>query len=104
MIQLHITDLSGTERTITVAPSGSLMEAIRDNGFPDLLAACGGCCSCATCHVALAPSDIVLAPASDEEDELLDASDERSSGSRLACQLSLMPARDGLKVRIVEAV
>ena len=41
---------------------------------------------------------------SHEEDELLDASDERSSGSRLACQLSLMPARDGLKVRIVEAV
>ena len=41
MIQLHITDLSGTERTITVAPSGTLMEAIRDNGFPDLLAACG---------------------------------------------------------------
>ena len=101
MIQLHVTDLSGTERTITVAPSGSLMEAIRDN---DLLAACGGCCSCATCHVALAPSDIVLAPASDEEDELLDSSDERSSGSRLACQLPLMPAMDGLKVRIVEAV
>ena len=27
------------------------MEAIRDNGVDELLALCGGCCSCATCHV-----------------------------------------------------
>jgi 2Fe-2S ferredoxin len=28
-----------------------LMEELRNNGFDDLLALCGGCCSCATCHV-----------------------------------------------------
>ena len=27
----------------------TLMETIRDNGFDELLALCGGCCSCATC-------------------------------------------------------
>lgn len=27
------------------------METIRDAGVDELLALCGGCCSCATCHV-----------------------------------------------------
>ncbi len=29
----------------------SVMEHIRDAGVDELLALCGGCCSCATCHV-----------------------------------------------------
>ena len=51
MIILNIQDRKGTVKSIEVSPTGTLMEAIRDNGFDDLLALCGGCCSCATCHV-----------------------------------------------------
>jgi 2Fe-2S ferredoxin len=32
------------------------MEVLRDHGFDDLLALCGGCCSCATCHVFVDPA------------------------------------------------
>ncbi|MEH6723709.1 MAG: 2Fe-2S iron-sulfur cluster-binding protein [Qipengyuania sp.] len=103
MIKLHITNLSGTEQTVEVAPGGSLMEAIRDSGFQDLLALCGGCCSCATCHIVVESDFVAPEPMSSEEDDLLDGSDHRQAGSRLSCQIPLTEACDGLRLRIVPA-
>ena len=45
MPKLTVVDRSGTERTIEVGNGLTVMEAIRDNGFDELLALCGGCCS-----------------------------------------------------------
>ena len=79
------------------------MEAIRDNGFDELLALCGGCCSCATCHVHVDPAFFdQLPPISQDEDDLLDSSDDRDEFSRLSCQIPFTAALDGLKVRIAE--
>ncbi|MFT6473113.1 2Fe-2S iron-sulfur cluster-binding protein [Qipengyuania profunda] len=103
MIKLHIKNLSGTEQTVEVAPDGSLMEAIRDSGFQDLLALCGGCCSCATCHIVVESDFVAPEPMSSEEDDLLDGSDHRQAGSRLSCQIPLTDACDGLRLRIVPA-
>ena len=103
MIKLHIKNLSGTEQTVEVAPDGSLMEAIRDSGFQDLLALCGGCCSCATCHIVVESDFVAPEPMSSEEDDLLDGSDHRQAGSRLSCQIPLTEACDGLQLRIVPA-
>ena len=103
MIKLHIKNLSGTEQTVEVAPDGSLMEAIRDSGFQDLLALCGGCCSCATCHNVVESDFVAPEPMSSEEDELHDGSDHRQAGSRLSCQIPLTEACDGLQLRIVPA-
>lgn len=77
------------------------MEAIRDNGFDQLLALCGGSCSCATCHVFIrqGPGDISLAPQGDESD-LLDSSSHRTENSRLSCQITLTDAHDGMVVQI----
>ena len=77
------------------------METIRDNGFDELLALCGGCCSCATCHVVV-DADYInrLPPMSMDEDDLLDSSDHRTLGSRLSCQISLSEELDGLSVQI----
>ena len=103
MIKLHIKNLSGTEQTVEVAPDGSLMEAIRDSGFQDLLSLCGGCCSCATCHIVVEYDCVAPEPMSSEEDDLLDGSDHRQTGSRLSCQIPLTEACDGLRLRIVPA-
>jgi len=101
MIRLQIETRSGETREIRVKPAGSLMEAIRDNGFDELLASCGGCCSCATCHVVVdAASVLARASISPDEDNLLDGSDHREESSRLACQIPLSPVLDGLKLRI----
>jgi 2Fe-2S iron-sulfur cluster binding domain len=52
------------------------MENIRNAGFDELAALCGGTCACATCHVIVDPSwQALLPPLSDDENELLDGSD-----------------------------
>ena len=90
MTTLTINLRDGTSRTIEADPGLTLMEAIRDNGVDELLALCGGCCSCATCHVFLAPEVFdALAQPSDDEDDLLDSSDHRTALSRLSCQVSV---------------
>ncbi len=101
MISLHIENRNGETRQILVEPEGSLMEAIRDNGFDELLALCGGCCSCATCHVIVAPAFAgILPPISPDEDDLLESSDQRGEHSRLSCQIPLSAKLDGMKLRI----
>ena len=81
----------------------SVMELIRDAGIDELLALCGGCCSCATCHVHVEPVFAPkLAPIGDDEHELLDSSDHRNAYSRLACQIIYGEGLDGLGVTIAQ--
>ena len=101
MPKLTVVDRSGTERTIEVGDGLTVMEAIRDNGFDELLALCGGCCSCATCHVHIDPSFQDKLPAmSEDEDDLLESSDHRDANSRLGCQIPFTGDLGGLKVTI----
>ena len=81
----------------------SVMEVIRDNGIDELLALCGGCCSCATCHVHVDPEFVdVVAKMDEDENDLLDSSDHRNAQSRLSCQIPFGPALDGLRVTIAQ--
>lgn len=101
MPKLTVVNREGEESTIEVEDGLTVMEAIRDNGFDELLALCGGCCSCATCHVHVDPSFAGKLPAmSEDEDDLLESSDHRNENSRLSCQLAFTDALDGLKVTI----
>ena len=101
MPQLIVTTRSGETSTIDAADGLTVMEAIRDNGFDELLALCGGCCSCATCHVHVDPEFFgKLAPMSEDENDLLDSSSDRDEWSRLGCQIPFTADLDGLKVRI----
>lgn len=103
MPKLTVVDRSGNETTLDIEAGLTVMEAIRDNGFDELLALCGGCCSCATCHVHVDPAFADKLPAmSEDEDDLLDSSDHRDDSSRLSCQIPFSDALDGLKVRIAE--
>ena len=103
MPKLIVVNRAGKETAIEVGQGLTVMEAIRDNGFDELLALCGGCCSCATCHVHVDPAffDRLLKMTVDEDD-LLDSSDHRDATSRLSCQLPFTDELDGLKVRIAE--
>jgi 2Fe-2S ferredoxin len=98
---LIVVDRSGTERTVAATSGLSVMENIRDNGFDELLALCGGCCSCATCHVHVddAWTKAVGSPNADEDD-LLESSDHKQANSRLSCQIEMTDALDGLRVTI----
>lgn len=103
MPQLTVVTRQGEERTVEGEVGLSVMEVIRDNGFDELLALCGGCCSCATCHVHVDPAFADTLPAmSEDEDDLLDSSSTRDATSRLSCQIQFTGALDGLKVRIAD--
>ncbi|NLS28796.1 Dicamba O-demethylase, ferredoxin component [Sphingomonas sp. S2M10] len=101
MPQLTVVTRDGSERTVTGEAGLSVMEVIRDNGFDELLALCGGCCSCATCHVHVDPEFADKLPKMGrDEDDLLDSTSDRDATSRLSCQLPFTDALDGLRVRI----
>jgi|SRR5580658_873763 2Fe-2S ferredoxin len=103
MPQLIVTTRAGETRSIEGAAGASMMEAIRDSGIDELLALCGGLCSCATCHVHVDPEFSGLLPAmSDDEDALLDGSRYRDRRSRLACQIRLNDRVPLLRVTIAE--
>ncbi len=101
MPKLTIVNRAGAEKTIEAQAGLSVMENIRDAGFDELLALCGGCCSCATCHVHVdeAWAAQVGGPNGDEDD-LLESSDHRIDRSRLSCQIEMTAALDGLRVAI----
>ena len=101
MPKLVIVNRAGEEKAVDVASGLSVMEAIRDAGFDEMLALCGGCCSCATCHIHVDAAFADKLPAmSEDENDLLDSSDHRDATSRLSCQIHINDALDGLKVRI----
>ncbi|WP_120075445.1 2Fe-2S iron-sulfur cluster-binding protein [Aurantiacibacter odishensis] len=103
MNTITVTMRSGDEVDLAFKPGLSLMEAIRDAGIDEVLALCGGCCSCATCHVHIDQEFAdKLPPMSEDEDDLLDSSDHRDQTSRLSCQIPLSEELEGMRVRIAE--
>jgi 2Fe-2S ferredoxin len=101
MPQLNIVSQTGESKSVEAKEGLTVMEVIRDNGFDELLALCGGCCSCATCHVYIEEGYADKLPAmSEDENDLLDTSGHRNGTSRLSCQLPITSAFDGITITI----
>jgi 2Fe-2S ferredoxin len=101
MPKINIARSNGEVKTIAVDTRISLMEAIRNSGIGELLAICGGCRSCATCHVHVAPGFFEKLPSmSAEENDLLEILEHRTAFSRLSCQIQLTDELEGLEVKI----
>lgn len=82
------------------AAGDRLLDLVQAYGFP-LEGTCGGQMACSTCHVILAEADFGrVPPASDEEEDMLDFASGAVRTSRLACQIVLSDAMDGITVRI----
>jgi 2Fe-2S ferredoxin len=101
MPKLVVVTRDGNERAVEGDVGLSVMEVIRENGFDELLALCGGCCSCATCHVHVDEEWLASLPKmSEDENDLLESSDHRNGQSRLSCQIPFTQELDGLRVTI----
>ncbi len=92
----------GTRREVEAAKGASVMETAIKNNVKGIDAECGGCLSCATCHVYVDPAwfDKLPEPDEDEADMLGFVAAERQPTSRLSCQIIVSDALDGLVVRI----
>ncbi|CAH0495328.1 2Fe-2S iron-sulfur cluster-binding protein [Novosphingobium sp. CECT 9465] len=101
MPTLIVTKRDGSEQNVDASTNVSVMEIIRDAGVDELLALCGGCCSCATCHIYVDESFAGQLPeVTADENDLLDSSDHRQANSRLSCQINFTSALDGMRVTI----
>ena|SRR5579862_708465 len=102
----HVTyiDKQGKQTTLDIAVGTSVMQAAVFNGVDGIVAECGGSCMCATCHVYVRDDQLALLPAleGDEEAMLEGTASPRRANSRLACQLVVSPAMEGLVVYLPE--
>jgi 2Fe-2S ferredoxin len=94
----------GSPRTVEAAPGANVMETAIVNNIRGIDGECGGCCSCATCHVYVDETWLARLPAPDDmEQEMLEAvAAERRATSRLGCQIVISDALAGLVIAIPE--
>lgn len=100
-IIVHVQNPDGT-RTSLEAPVDmglSLMEYLKACEY-DILATCGGMALCATCCVDVLEGEEKLNEMTDDEYAMLDTLPDLLPNSRLACQLQLNGAMDGLVVKL----
>ena len=103
MASIYVTTRDGVEHTLAAKPGMSVMEVIREAGIDELLALCGGCCSCATCHVYVDEAFAAeTGRASAMEESMLDFAENVQPNSRLSCQIRVSDELDGLIVRLPE--
>ena len=101
MARLTIITRDGVAHHVDGKSDISVMQIAREHGFEELLAMCGGCCSCGTCHVYVdAAFENLLSPGREDEKVLVEASDHHVATSRLSCQVHFSEALDSLKVTI----
>lgn len=97
-----ITFITSDNETKTVeATSGSVMELAVQNKIKGIDGDCGGVCSCATCHVHVQPEHWDKIGSPDElEADMLEFDDNVSDFSRLACQIKITDAIDGVVLNV----
>ncbi len=92
----------GSLWAVPARPGQSLMRAALAAGLDGIAADCGGCLSCATCHVIVDEAWAArLPPADADERAMLEmTASPPEAHSRLACQIAISPALDGLTVTL----
>jgi 2Fe-2S ferredoxin len=99
-MKIKVTDRNGKASEIEGNDGWTVMEALRDNGFP-VAAECGGACACATCHVYVEDSWFAKLPEPKaEEVDMLDMALAVQPNSRLSCQIVCSANTDGIAVTI----
>lgn len=97
-MKITFTTVNGKEKTITAKVGDRLLDIAQHHGLP-MEGTCEGHMACATCHVIVAKiwHDKLPRP-SDDELDMLDFAPGLTGTSRLACQIWLTDALDGLSV------
>jgi len=97
-----VTFITANNETITAeGTTGSVMELAKQYNVAGIDGNCGGVCSCATCHVHVAPEDFAKTGAPSEiEGDMLELDDDVSEYSRLCCQIDVSDAIDGITLTV----
>src|ERR1700761_2805053 len=97
MPKIKYIEHNGAEHPVDVPVGWSVMEGAVKNNIPGIDADCGGACACATCHVFVVDGFRALAgERTPMEESMLDFAEGVEDSSRLACQIKVTQALDGL--------
>ena len=104
MPQITFIESDGTVERVDARSGRSLMRAAVDANVVGIAGDCGGCMNCATCHVYVDDPWLARLPsARPEEQAMLEmVAAERRPNSRLACQIEVTDALDGLVLHLPE--
>ena len=95
---------AGEATTVDARSGASVMQCAVSNGIAEIIAECGGACSCSTCHVYVAQEWSAKLPEPlSMERETLEFAVNRQPASRLGCQIKMTPELDGLVVHTPES-
>ena len=102
MPKVTFIEADGMRREVDATPGDSAMQAATHNGVAGIIGECGGSCICATCHCYVDEAWMErLGPPGDAEAELLEFEAHAvRPESRLACQIVITDALDGLVLRV----
>lgn len=102
MVNVICIDSDGGRTELEVQEGWTLMQAAVSQGVDGIEAECGGSCCCATCHVYVDDAflDRLDPPSEQEQGMLAETVAERLPNSRLACQIKVTPALEGLIVHM----
>ena len=86
------------------APLGLSVLEIAHRNHVEIEGACEGSLACSTCHVVVEKDWFdKLAPASEDEEDMLDLAFGLTATSRLGCQIVMTEELDGLTVQLPKA-
>jgi 2Fe-2S ferredoxin len=91
----------GKEHAVDIPNGQTIMEGAVRNAVAGIDADCGGACSCATCMVYVPEEWLGRLPAKDStETAMLEFCPHVAPNSRLSCQLKVVDAFDGLRLKV----
>lgn len=103
MTKVTFIEHNGSTHEVVATAGQNLMQAALENGIPGIDADCGGSCACGTCHVIIASEWAEkITAANDTETSMIEMTPDNQVHSRLACQVELSEALDGLVVTLPE--
>lgn len=103
MIKITFIQSDGGQIIAEARKGMSVMEVAVQNKVPGIDADCGGACACATCHIYVLPDGVDRSGDRNRtEQDMLSFAVEVRDNSRLACQMPVTAALDGLVVIVPE--
>ena len=101
MPKITYIDQDGTSRVFEAPVGDTVMECAVDHQVDEIVAACGGNCSCSTCHIYVDDAWIeAVGPRHEEEEFTLEYGIDVRPNSRLSCQIEVTEELDGLVVHL----
>lgn len=104
MATITYIEFDGTEHVVDAESGKSLMQNAVDNMVAGIDADCGGACACATCHI-FVPEQFreLTGERNAMENSMLQLAEGVEDNSRLACQIDVSDALDGMIVHMPES-